>query len=48
MRETFSLFSKLIKEGKLNSFEEKKAFMLGQLKSWCDEKVFAEFEKLIA
>ena len=27
--------------------EEKKAFMLGQLKSWCDEKVFAEFEKLI-
>ncbi len=28
--------------------EEKKAFMLGQLKSWCDEKVFAEFEKLIA
>ena len=27
MRETFSLFSKLIKEGKLNSFEEKKAFM---------------------
>ena len=28
--------------------EEKKAFMLGQLKSWCDEKVFVEFEKLIA
>ena len=28
--------------------EEKKTFMLGQLKSWCDEKVFAEFEKLIA
>ena len=26
---------------------EKKAFMLGQLKSWSDEKVFSEFEKLI-
>jgi len=25
----------------------KKEFMLGQLKSWCDGKVFAEFEKLI-
>lgn len=27
--------------------QEKKAFMLGQLKSWSDEKVFSEFEKLI-
>ncbi len=27
--------------------EEKKAFMYGQLKSWCDGNVFAEFEKLI-
>lgn len=26
---------------------EKKAFMLGQLKSWCDEKVWARFEKMI-
>lgn len=25
--------------------ESKKQFMLGQLKSWCDEKVFDEFEK---
>ena len=28
--------------------QEKKAFMLGQLKSWSDEKVFSEFEKLIS
>ena len=27
--------------------ESKKQFMLGQLKSWCDEKVYVEFEKQI-
>ncbi len=31
-----------------NFVQEKKAFMLGQLKSWSDEKVFSEFEKLIS
>lgn len=31
----------------LDFVQEKKAFMLGQLKSWSDEKVFSEFEKLI-
>ena len=28
--------------------EDKKQFMLGQLKGWCEEAVFDEFEKLIA
>lgn len=28
--------------------EGKKQFMLGQLKEWCDNAVFAEFEKQIS
>ena len=30
-----------------NWIEDKKQFMLGQLKGWCEEAVFVEFEKRI-
>ena len=38
---------KVLHNGKIEWIEKKKQFMLGQLKGWCEETVFVEFEKRI-